>query len=67
MWKIPFYAELGTDNANVPRAGFYFDVETAHSDGIAAMAPIFVGFECTLKRRSEFTPERRVLPPTVDA
>jgi len=63
MWKIPFYDALSVEQTSVPRAGFYFDVERVHSDGIAAMAPIFVGFKLTLKRRSEFTAERRVLPP----
>lgn len=63
MWKIPFYDALAVDYANSPKAGFYFDVESVHADAIAAMAPIFLGFKLTLKRRSEFTPERRVLPP----
>lgn len=63
MWKIPFFDTLGVDFQNIPKAGFYFDVETSNLDGVPAMGPLFMGFKLTLKRRSEFTAERRVFPP----
>lgn len=67
FWDLPFYDNysLGSDlDRNIPGAGYYFDVINAMEDGHFRDSPDFVGFQFSLKRRTEFTPERRVFNQT---
>lgn len=61
IWKIPFFdKEWSVDSDNVPNSGYFFDVLNVNDDGHLFDSAQFVGFRLTLKRRSEFTPERRI-------
>lgn len=61
LWKIPFFdKEWAVDGDNVPGSGYFFDVLNVNDDGHLFDSAQFVGFRLTLKRRSEFTPERRI-------
>lgn len=65
IWQIPFFDQYaqGVD-FNIPGAGYYFDVINVNEDGHALDNFEFTRFKLTLKRRTEFTPERRVLNQT---
>lgn len=43
-----------------PEAGYYFDVIRVNDDGHIFDTANFAGFRCDIKRRLEFTPERRL-------
>lgn len=61
VWNIPFFNKEWAVNAdNVPNSGYFFDVLNVNDDGHLFTSAQFVGFRLTLKRRSEFTPERRI-------
>lgn len=60
LWNIPFYADWATDGDNPPNAGYFFDVLNVNDDGHLFDSSQFMGFRLTLKRRTEFTPERRI-------
>jgi hypothetical protein len=62
VWDIPFFNEEGVDHAPVPGRKFAFDVENVDSDGHVNNEAAFVNFRLTVKRRTEFTPERRIAP-----
>ena len=63
-WNLPMYTAISTPEANpLEGAGYYFDVLNANPDGYVADSPTFVRWALTLKRRSAFTPERRIQRP----
>jgi hypothetical protein len=57
---VEFYKEHSVGHEHVPGAGYYFDVVTVDEDGHVFDSEAFVGFKCEIRRRSEFTPERRL-------
>jgi len=65
IWQIPHFDNFsqGADT-NIPGAGYYFDVIGVEEDGHVHDNAEFTGFSCTIKRRTWFTPERRVLNET---
>lgn len=61
IWKIPYYDKnWSVDGDNVPNSGYFFDILNVNDDGHLFTSPTFVGYRLVLKRRTEFTPERRV-------
>lgn len=62
LWNIPFFNSLAVNDMPIPKAGLFFSVEKVNTDAVFAMSPSFGGFKLYLKRRSEFTPERRLTP-----
>ena len=63
-WNIPFYALYGTaDHEAPPNSGYFFNVVDVDTDGQVFDNPSFVGYKLQLRRRTEFTPERRVKRP----
>jgi hypothetical protein len=64
-WNIPFYAlyGLGDRPEAPPDAGYYFNVIDVDTDGQIFDNPSFVGYKLQLRRRTEFTPERRIKRP----
>lgn len=67
FWQLPFFDHygLGADSdQNIPGAGFYFDVIGVDEDGHALDNPVFTRFKLSIKRRTEFTPERRLFNET---
>jgi len=64
FWDNPqFNADAAANNPNIPNSGYYFDVTNAVPDGHLFDTPTFVGYKLTIKRRSEFGAERKILPP----
>lgn len=64
FWSIPYFDKnAATGGENVPGSGFYFDVIDAEDDGHMFDTASFVGYKIKFKRRTEFTPERRLTPP----
>lgn len=67
VWQIPFYDQygLGVDaDLDIPGSGYYFDVIGVDEDGHALDNADFTRFRLQVKRRTEFTPERRVFNET---
>ena len=63
-WKIPFYSQYSNATPTPPPdAGYYFSVTDVDTNGYLFDSPSFVGYKCQLRRRSEFTPERRIKRP----
>lgn len=66
VWDLPFYEVQSTSEiAKSPGAGFYFEVTEVNTDGQLFDTPSFVGFTMNLRRRTEFTPERRLDKPRI--
>ncbi len=63
FWDNQFFNDQAVDGQEVPNAGLYFDVVDVDDDGHFLDGSHYVGFQLTLKRRTEFTPERRVEAP----
>lgn len=64
VWNLPIYVSQSTVEPNpLPGAGYYFDVMKADPDGYALDSPTFVRWSLPLKRRTIFTPERRLVRP----
>jgi len=65
IWQIPHFDTFaqGMDH-DIPGAGYYFDLIGVEEDGHVHDNPEFTGFVCDIKRRTVFTPERRVLNET---
>jgi len=65
IWSLPFYDQdaMGVDQ-NIPNAGLYFDVIQTQGEGHPLDNPSFTRFQLDVKRRTEFTPERRLLNQT---
>lgn len=60
IWNTPFFNNWAVDGEDEPNAGYYFDILNVNDDGHLFDSPQFVGFKMILKRRTEFTPERRI-------
>lgn len=61
IWRTPFFNEMAVDfDSQSPGAGYYFDIVDVDDDGHLFDSATFVGFKFTIKRRTEFTPERRI-------
>ena len=60
VWKTPFFDQWAVDGEDVPGRGYFFDVINVDEDGHLWDQSTFVGFRCDIKRRTEFTPERRI-------
>lgn len=62
IWNTPFFNEWAVDNApsGQPNTGYFFDIIDVDDDGHLFDSPTFVGFKLSIKRRTEFTPERRI-------
>jgi hypothetical protein len=61
IWNTPFFNAWAVDTQDVgPNAGYFFDVIDVDDDGHLFDSPQFVGFKLSIKRRTEFTPERRI-------
>lgn len=60
FWDLPFFGEHGVNAEEVPGRGYYFDVVNADDDGHVFDSAAFVGFKLEVRRRTEFTPERRL-------
>lgn len=60
FWNDVFTRSSAVRWEDVPRAAHYYDVVGVDTDGHIADTGNFVVFEITLKRRTEFTPERRL-------
>ena len=63
FWAVPYFNSAGVDGLAVPNAGYYFDCLDVDDDGHIFDQASFVGFKIELKRRTEFTPERKIFPP----
>ena len=64
VWDTPFMELYSTmDNSPPPGAGMYFNVIKVEPDGFVFDTANFVGYRFDLKRRTEFTPERRLNRP----
>jgi hypothetical protein len=65
IWQIPHFDSFAQGmESDIPGAGFYFDVIGVEEDGHTHDNPEFTGFSCSIKRRTVFTPERRLLNET---
>lgn len=60
IWNTPFFNKEGVINESVPDSGLFFNILIVHHDGHLFDTPEFVGFKLTLRRRTDFTPERRI-------
>jgi len=60
FWNLPFFRQLGVDGVNEPGNGFYFDVVKVDEEGFLHDQPYWMGIQLQLKRRTEFSPERRM-------
>jgi hypothetical protein len=64
VWNLPIYTAISTVEAlPLPGSGYYFDILQANPDGYIADSPTFVRWVLPLKRRTTFTPERRLVRP----
>lgn len=57
MWRTPYHDRWSMGK------GLFFDVVKAKSDGYINSSPTFTQFVLTLKRRSQFGAERRIVGP----
>lgn len=60
-WQTPFMKDWSTGfQTNVPGAQYAFDCVNVNDDGHLFDNASFVGYRIELRRRTEFTPERRI-------
>jgi hypothetical protein len=57
FWNVPYF------NERSEAQGYFFNLTTVNDQGHLFDNPDFVGFALTIKRNTEFTPERRVIAP----
>ena len=64
IWNIPYWNDSAVSPPDpepvAPGRGFYFSITNVDEDGVMFDNPDFVGVSCEYRRRSEFTPERRI-------
>jgi hypothetical protein len=60
VWRTPFFKTYGVFEQEIPDSGYFFDVTVVDEDGHLFDRSSFVGVKLTLKRRTEYTPERRL-------
>jgi hypothetical protein len=58
--SVEWYKKYGVLEQDIPGSGYLFDVIKVDEDGHLFDQAAFVGFKCSLKRRTEFTAERRM-------
>ncbi len=64
FWKSrQFDVDAAAETPNIPNSGYYFDVLNSTPTEHMFDTSTFVGFKLTLKRRSEFGAERKIVPP----
>jgi hypothetical protein len=61
VWNVPFFDDFSVDGENLAVSGYYFDVINVNDDGHLWDQFNFVGYSCSIERRTEYTPERRLL------
>lgn len=66
VWRLPYYQSYGqsdlTTTTAQASAGYFFTVDKVADKGHIADTGNFIGFELTVKRDSDFTPERIIDP-----
>jgi hypothetical protein len=64
IWDNPYFnTNAATNNEPIPGAGYYFDAVDVDDQGHINDTAYFTGFSINVRRRTEFTPERRLSPP----
>lgn len=64
IWNTPYFNANAVINEEIPGAGYYFDVVDVDDQGHINDTAYFVGFSIGVRRRTEFTAERRLnIPP----
>lgn len=63
IWDNPYFNAQAVNNESIPGAGYYFDAVDVDEQGHINDTPEFTGFSIGVRRRTEFTPERRIAPP----
>lgn len=58
--EVLFFREHGVNGEDVPGAGYYFDVVNVDDDGHIFDSAAFTHLKMEIRRRTEFTPERRL-------
>lgn len=62
VWDAPYWNEqFAVDGFPIPDAGLYFSVIDAKEDGVVFDTSHFVGFQCSLRRSTQQTPERKLV------
>jgi len=65
VWDFPHFNAFAQGmEGGIPNAGYYYDIIGVVEDGHVNDNAEFVGFRCDIKRRTEFTPERRLFNQT---
>jgi len=57
FWRLPFFDKNAVQQLQTKTGGFFFDVIKVNDDGHIHDTAHFVGFRCSLKRRSNAPPE----------
>lgn len=60
VWRTPFFDEWAVSGEERQDGGYFFTVTVSNEEGHLHDSPGFIGFELTVARNTEFTPERRV-------
>ncbi len=55
-----FFRRFSVLEQDIPGSGYFFDIIKADEDGHLFDQATFLGFKCALKRKTEFTAERRM-------
>lgn len=63
IWRTPFFDSWSVSGDEPQGGGYYFNVVKCNDEGHLYDSPGFVGFEVTLQRSTDFTPERRLDRP----
>lgn len=64
VWDLPMYLAMSTPEAEaIKTSGYFFDILNVNPDGYVKDTPTFVRYSLRLKRRTTFTPERRLRRP----
>lgn len=62
VWNTPFFnTTFAVDGFDIPGSGLYFSITDVQEDGVLFDNPYFVGFNCTLRRITQQTPERKLI------
>lgn len=62
VWNTAYWNEqFAVDGFPIPDAGLYFSVIDAKEDGVVFDTAHFIGFQCTLRRSTQQTPERKLV------
>ena len=59
FWKLPYFDAVASHDQELDFAGYFFDIIQVNDDGHVHDTPAFVGFRCSLKRKSSFGPEEQ--------